>query len=115
MPVGNPHLQGVVAVDFVGSRLPGLAALAENGDVMRRQRHDDLIGVSKADAIEDAEPAVPFSHEKDGNIADQELPIRLKLRILRSKARKPTRTRSNRSSRLTRKIAPLDTSSSTGL
>ena len=43
---------------------------------MWRQGQDDLIGVSKADAVEDPEPAVPFSHREDGNIADQELPIR---------------------------------------
>ena len=43
--------------------------------MMRRERQDDLIGISQAHAIEDPEPAVPFSHRQDGNIANQELLI----------------------------------------
>ena len=73
--LGNSHLQGVVPVDFTGSRVPGLAALAENRDVTRCQRHDDLIGVPDADAVEEAEPAVPFPHQKHRRVADQELPV----------------------------------------
>lgn len=71
----DSHLQGVVTVGFTGGRVPGLAALAENRDVMRRQCHDDLIGVPDADAVEEAEPAVPRSHEKHRRVADQELPV----------------------------------------
>src|SRR5580692_10263105 len=71
--LGNSHLQGVVTVGFTGSRVPGLAALAENRDVTRCQRHDDLIGVPDADAVEEAEPAMPLPHEKHRCVADQEL------------------------------------------
>jgi len=71
--LGNSHLQGVVPVGFTGCRVPGLAALAENRDVVRCERHNYLIGVPHADAVEEAEPPIPFPHEKHRCIADQEL------------------------------------------
>lgn len=71
--VGDSHLQGVVALNFVWSRHPGLVALAKDRDVMRRKRHDDLISVSDADTIEEAKSAVPIPYEKHRRVADQEL------------------------------------------
>lgn len=47
VPEGKPRLQCVVAIDLV--------ALAEHGNVMRRQRHDDLVCVGKAHAIKDSQ------------------------------------------------------------